>query len=97
MARLAPEVRWDHPGARIRSVLANGLLQSRMVRGEWKPGLMHAVIFLGFLSLLLRKLQLIAVGYVETAAFPPGFGGPFAAFKDFIESLDLSDLDKPKS
>ena len=53
-----------------------------MVQREWRPGLMHAVIFLGFMSLLLRKLQLIAIGYDESATFPDGFGGPFAAFKD---------------
>jgi Fe-S oxidoreductase len=82
---LAPDARFDHPAERLKSVLGNGLLQRRMLAREWRPGLMHTVIFLGFLSLLLRKLQLIAVGYVETAAFPAGFGGPFAAFKDFIE------------
>ena len=82
---LQPEPRWDKPLARLRSVLLNGLLQQRMVRREWRPGLMHAVIFLGFMSLLLRKLQLIAIGYDETAAFADGFGGPFAAFKDGIE------------
>ncbi|MBK6472407.1 MAG: (Fe-S)-binding protein [Betaproteobacteria bacterium] len=82
---LQPEVRWDMPWSRLRSVLVNGLLQQRMVQREWKPGLMHAVIFLGFMSLLLRKLQLIAIGYSESAAFAPWFGGPFAAFKDFVE------------
>src|SRR6185369_3168486 len=50
-----------------------------------RSGLMHAVIFVGFLSLLLRKLQLLAIGYAETASFPAWFGGPFAAFKDAIE------------
>ena len=34
-----------------------GLLRLLIVR-EWRPGLMHAAIFLGFMSLLLRKLQL---------------------------------------
>lgn len=82
---LAPEVRWDHPGERLKSVLVEGLLQRRMVLREWRPGLMHAVIFLGFMTLLLRKLQLIAVGYVETATFPDLIGGPFAALKDFVE------------
>jgi Fe-S oxidoreductase len=82
---LQPEVRWDQPGQRLRSVLVNGFLQQRMVQREWRPGLMHAVIFLGFMSLLLRKLQLLAIGYDETAVFPDGFGGPFAAFKDGIE------------
>ena len=82
---LQPEPRWDAPWQRLRTVLVNGLLQARMVRREWRPGLMHAVLFLGFLSLLLRKLQLIAIGYHEAASFPEAFAGPFAAFKDVIE------------
>jgi Fe-S oxidoreductase len=86
VAHLQPEVRWDHAGARLRSVLVNGLLQQRMIRREWKPGVMHTVIFLGFLSLLLRKLQLIAIGYDETFAVTTGVvGGLFAAFKDIVE------------
>ena len=82
---LQTEPRWDQPAQRWRTVLVNGLLQRRMVQREWRAGLMHAVIFLGFMSLLLRKLQLLAIGYDETAAFPDAFGGPFAAFKDAIE------------
>ncbi len=82
---LQPEARWDRPWQRARSVLVNGLLQQRMLQREWRAGLMHAIIFLGFMSLLLRKLQLIAIGYSETFAFPAAFGGPFAAFKDVIE------------
>jgi Fe-S oxidoreductase len=81
---LQSEVRWDEPRQRLRSVLVNGLLQRRMVQREWRPGLMHAVIFLGFMSLLLRKLQLIAIGYSESATFPDLLG-PFAALKDGIE------------
>jgi Fe-S oxidoreductase len=67
----------------------NGLLQSRMVRGEWRPGLMHAAIFLGFLALLARKLQLIAIGYDETVAFEGLVGGLFAAGKDAVEVVVL--------
>ena len=81
---LQPELRWDQPWLRLRSVLVNGLMQRRMVEREWRPGLMHAVIFLGFMSLLLRKLQLIAIGYNESATFPDVLG-PFAAVKDTIE------------
>ena len=73
VASLEPEVRWDHPMARLRSVLVNGFLQQRMIRREWKAGLMHTVIFLGFMALLLRKLQLLAIGYDETfAGLRPG-------------------------
>ena len=82
---LQPENRFDAPLARLRSVALDGLLQRRMVKREWRPGVMHAVLFLGFLSLLLRKLQLLAIGYDELASFPAWFAGAFAAFKDAIE------------
>jgi Fe-S oxidoreductase len=85
VASLQPEPRWDQPAARLRTVLLDGLLQRRMIRREWKPGLMHTVIFLGFLSLLLRKLQLIAIGYDEGFAVTGLAGGIFAAFKDLVE------------
>ncbi len=82
---LQPEPRWNQPWQRARSVLVNGLLQRRMLQREWHSGLMHAVIFIGFLSLLVRKLQLIAIGYDESFVLPDSFGGPFAAFKDGVE------------
>ena len=85
VASLAPEVRWDHPGARLMAVVTNGFLQSRMIRRDWKPGLMHAVIFLGFMALLARKLQLIVIGYHEPFVYPGLAGGWFAAFKDAVE------------
>ena len=85
VVKLAAEPRWDHPLARIRAVLVNGFLQSRMVAREWKPGLMHAVIFLGFMTLLVRKVQLLAVGYDETFVYPGLPGGMFASFKDGVE------------
>jgi Fe-S oxidoreductase len=87
VAALAPAQRFDHPGARLRSVLVNGFLQQRMLHGEWRAGLMHAAIFIGFMALLLRKLQLLTIGYDEAAAFPAAFGGPFAAFKDGVELI----------
>jgi Fe-S oxidoreductase len=82
---LQAENRFDVPLARLRTVVANGFLQRRMVRREWRPGVMHAVLFIGFMSLLLRKLQLLAIGYDELASFPEWFAGGFAAFKDAIE------------
>ena len=85
VARLQPEVRWDHPGARLMAVLGNGFLQERMIQRDWKPGLMHAVIFLGFMALLLRKLQLIVIGYNEPFVYPGIAGGLFSAFKDGVE------------
>ena len=83
--RLAPEMRWDQPAARLRAVLVNGFLQSRMVAREWKPGLMHAVIFLGFITLLVRKVQLLIIGYNEHFVYAGLAGKLFAGVKDVIE------------
>jgi Fe-S oxidoreductase len=85
LRHLAPEPRLDAPLARLSTVLVNGFLQRRMIRGEWKPGLMHAAIFAGFMILLARKLQLIAIGYDEDATYPGLAGHLFAALKDGVE------------
>lgn len=85
VARLQPEVRWDHPGARLGKLLGMGFAQTRMIAGEPRPGIMHAVIFLGFMSLLVRKLHLIAIGYDPLVVIPGLAGGLYAAFKDFVE------------
>src|SRR6188768_3400561 len=90
VARLQPEVRWDHPRARLWTLVRMGFLQARMIRGEWRPGIMHAVIFAGFLALLARKLQLIAIGYDEAVAFGGLVGGLFAAGKDMVEAAVLA-------
>jgi Fe-S oxidoreductase len=85
VAALAPEVRWDRPRERLARVLRNGFLQSRMIRGEWRPGVMHAVIFAGFLALLARKLQLIVVGYDAGFVYTGFFGAAFTLGKDIVE------------
>jgi len=89
VVRLAPEVRWDRPGQRFGHVWRNGFLQSRMIRGDRRPGLMHAALFLGFLALLARKLQLIAIGYDPSFVYPGLAGGLFATFKDAVEVVVL--------
>ncbi len=92
LPKLQPEPRWDHPGQRLKSVLVNGFLQRRMVQREWPAGLMHAVIFLGFMALLLRKLQLIVIGYHEPFVYPGLPGQWFAALKDVVELCVLGAL-----
>jgi Fe-S oxidoreductase len=87
---LAPEPRFDQPLARFSAVLVNGFLQSRMVRREWKPGLMHAVIFLGFVTLLARKVELLAIGYDMNFVYPGLAGGAFATLKDAVELAVLA-------
>ena len=63
LAHLQPEPRTDQPGTRLLRVLRLGLLQSKMISLEPAAGLMHTAIFLGFLALLIRKLQLLIIGY----------------------------------
>jgi len=87
---LKSEVRWDRPLGRLARVLRNGVLQSRMIRGEPKPGIMHAVIFAGFMALLARKLQLIIVGYDATFSYPGAVGAAFAFGKDLVEVAVLA-------
>ncbi len=87
---LQPEVRWDDPVARFGRLVRNGLLQSRMIRGERRPGIMHAVIFAGFLALLARKLQLIVIGYDEGFVYSGAFGAAFALGKDLVEMAVLA-------
>src|SRR4030095_16400228 len=87
---LRHEVRWDGPLGRLKRVLVDGLLQSRMIRGEPKAGVMHCVIFTGFLVLLARKVQLIMAGYVPNLVYPGWLGGLFAGAKDFVELAVLA-------
>jgi len=85
VAALQPEVRWDQPGKRLKKLLSLGFLQSRMIAGEFKPGVMHTVIFLGFVTLLVRKVQLLVIGYSPTFVYPGTAGGLYAALKDLVE------------
>jgi Fe-S oxidoreductase len=87
---LQPDGRFDRPRKRFARLLALGFGQSRLLSGDFRPGLMHAVIFFGFLTLLVRKLHLIVIGYAPLATIPGEIGGLYTAFKDFIELAVLA-------
>ncbi len=90
LPHLQPENRFDDPARRMTRVLVDGFLQSKMIRGERKPGIMHTVIFLGFLVLLVRKVQLLVIGFDQTFVYPGLLGGLFAALKDGVELAVLA-------
>jgi ferredoxin len=71
------------PAARL--VLVDGFLQRRMLLRDWKPGLMHVAIFAGFLTLLVRKVELLVIGYYEPFTYPGAFGDLFTFAKDVVE------------
>jgi Fe-S oxidoreductase len=90
VAALQPEPRWDEPVERLKRVVVNGFLQSRMIKGDLKPGLMHSVIFAGFMILLIRKVQLLVIGWYEPFVYPGAFGAGFAWLKDVVELAVLA-------
>ena len=90
VAALGPDPRWDAPLARLRTVWENGFLQRRMIARDRRPGVMHTVLFLGFVALLARKIQLIAIGYDERFVYPGWAGGAFATLKDAVELAVLA-------
>ncbi|MGE5338097.1 MAG: (Fe-S)-binding protein [Gemmatimonadota bacterium] len=90
VAALQPDLRWDEPVARLKRVVVNGFLQSRMLSGDFKPGVMHTVIFAGFLILLVRKVQLLVIGWYEPFVYPGVFGAGFAWLKDVVELAVLA-------
>ena len=87
---LAPEPRFDAPLSRLAHVGRNGFLQSRMIHGDRVPGFAHAAIFGGFLLLLARKIELIAIGYDARFVYGGVAGGVFAAAKDLVELAVLA-------
>jgi hypothetical protein len=69
----------------MHKLLRLGLMQSRMIAMEPVAGLAHTAIFLGFLILLVRKVQLLVIGFVPNFAFPGVAGGLYATLKDIVE------------
>lgn len=77
LLRAAPDPRFDRIGERTILVLKVWLAQWRQPR-YLLAGVLHIVLFLGFLVLGLRSFQLIFLGFLETFTLP-GFGGPLGA------------------
>ncbi len=85
----APDFRLDHPAARLKRILKFWL-------GQWKQpryalaGVLHIVIFAGFLVLAVRSLSLIMLGISDRFVMP-GFSGAFGRLyndlKDYTSTL----------
>ncbi|MBM4060970.1 MAG: (Fe-S)-binding protein [Planctomycetes bacterium] len=82
LRRGAPDPRLDRLGERLRRLLVIGFGQSRQLRYP-VAGIVHVLIFCGFLVLLFRSLTLLGQGFWGGFAIP-GFAGPvYAAVKDW--------------
>ena len=90
LARVRPDDRFDRPLERLKDTLRIAFLQTKLLR-EPGAGLMHALIFWGFLILLLRAAQFFIIGFFPGAALPPvfegGFYGAYSVAKDAVVLL----------
>ncbi|MBK9797131.1 MAG: (Fe-S)-binding protein [Holophagaceae bacterium] len=77
LLKAAPDPRFDNIWERTILVLKVWLAQWRHPR-YMLAGVLHIVLFLGFLVLGLRSFQLVFLGFMETFTLP-GFGGPLGA------------------
>lgn len=81
-----PDNRFDQIGERIRRVLTIAIGQKKMFKDP-VYGPMHALIFWGFLVLLIRSLTLMAAGYSEFAHIPTIVGDLYTLSKDLFEGI----------
>lgn len=66
-----PDDRFNDYGKRLKNVLTIAFAQTKILKGDLKAGLMHAIIFWGFCIIALRTILLFGM------AFSPGFGAGF--------------------
>jgi Fe-S oxidoreductase len=84
--------RFDALGPRVLDLLRYGFLQTRQPRYLW-AGVIHLIIFWGFMVLGLRSVELIAQGLNVPLPLPPAggfFGRAYGSLKDLFELLVLA-------
>jgi len=82
--------RFDQLGERLRRTAVYAFGQKKFLKGEQPAGIMHAVIFWGFMILVLTVLTLFGRAYDEHFYLPllgPGdlLGGPYTLIRDLIQ------------
>lgn len=91
LTNAAPDNRFDRPSERFFNVLKIWLAQYRQPR-YMLAGVVHIVIFFGFLILSIRATSLVVIGFSEDFVLP-GFSGTFGhlynIFKDYAATAVL--------
>jgi len=77
-----PENRTDNAGARIQSLIVNGLVQVKTFRDAY-PGILHALIFFGFFVLIFGA----AIDATQFHIGLPFFHGPFYLWFSLIMEI----------
>ncbi len=83
LVRAAPDNRFDNIPLRIKNLIVVWLGQIRQPR-YMLAGVLHIVIFAGFLVLSIRSTTLVIIGIQDGFALP-GFDGPLGAVYNFIK------------
>ncbi|MCU0539962.1 MAG: electron transfer flavoprotein, partial [Desulfobacterales bacterium] len=78
LLKAAPDPRFQRIPERIKAVVLVWLAQWRHPR-YLLAGVLHIIVFFGFLILGARSTQLVVLGFVDGFTLP-GFGGAFGAF-----------------
>jgi Fe-S oxidoreductase len=85
-----PAARVDRIAQRLRRMVVDGLGQRKFMRGEQPAGIMHALVFWGFVVLMLQVVTLFGRALDATwdiPGFGPGqpLGPPFFIARDVLE------------
>ncbi|MDA8133569.1 MAG: (Fe-S)-binding protein [Desulfobacteraceae bacterium] len=83
LVRANPDNRFDHIGERIQNLIVIWLGQIRQPR-YMLAGVLHIVIFAGFLILSIRSISLVIIGFSDGFVFP-GLGGGLGLVYNFIK------------
>jgi Fe-S oxidoreductase len=86
-----PDPRFSSLGKRLVDLLVYGIIQKRQPRYFW-AGLLHLMIFWGFVVLGLRSIELVGQGLKADFVLPlmqGGFGSFYDTLKDFFELIVL--------
>ncbi len=78
---------YDEPLARIKNVFTTAFIQPKMFR-DFIPGLMHALIFWGFILVTIGTTETIMNGFVSTFTFERIL--PKSLFHVFLVSQDIA-------
>lgn len=82
------DIRFDNIGGRIRHLFQSGFGQKRLLLHETKSGIMHAIIFWGFIIISLRTITFFGLGFEDPFVLP-GLRGAFGAFYNFTLNVFL--------